>query len=487
VFTSGIETSFSNCWFGGNYATKYGGAVMAVYDFTSPTFSNCTFVGNHADRSGGAVLVDTHGTASFEDCTFLSNSCVEYGGGLGYRTAAHVWLTRCLFRGNVAWKEEDSWGGGLFGDSSYAATLIDCTFEDNACDDRGGGAFLWHDDIIIKGCTWTGNSVGFNGGGGLFLHGDSVVEDCAFIANTAPRGAGFWYHKDDSVLVSRCTMAGNIASDSGGGMRIDDDGVARLVDCCFVGNIAAKNGGAMMIDNTGTIAFLSNTTMTMNEAEVYGGGIFADVGELILANSVLWGNAASMPYDEWNQLYYEYGDVRLDYSCVEGWMGTYEGYGCIDADPLFVRTPSSGDDGVWGTHDDDYGDLHLQPNSPCVDAGANNALPADTIDLDEDGDTVERIPLDLGGNPRFADDPGTDDTGCGAPVIVDMGAYEFPGDAWHPMRIGDTDSDGLVNTADLLILLGAWGGYEDACILADLDLSGAVDADDLLSLLANWG
>ena len=68
-----------------------------------------------------------------------------------------------------------------------------------------------------------------------------------------------------------------------------------------------------------------------------------------------------------------------------------------------------------------------------------------------------------------------------------MGAYEYPGDAWHPMRIGDTDGDGDVDTADLLALLAAWGGYGEECILADLDLSGDVDTADLLLLLANWG
>ena len=119
--------------------------------------------------------------------------------------------------------------------------------------------------------------------------------------------------------------------------------------------------------------------------------------------------------------------------------------------------------------------------------GANNALPADSLDLDEDGDTAERLPLDLDGNPRFADDADTEDTGCGAPVVVDMGAYEFQGDAWHPMLIGDIDGNGAVNTTDLLVLLAAWGEYEDDCVLADLDFSGEVNTADLLTLLANWG
>src|SRR5690606_9587759 len=50
------------------------------------------------------------------------------------------------------------------------------------------------------------------------------------------------------------------------------------------------------------------------------------------------------------------------------------GSGNIDADPLFVRDPSPGADGVWGTVDDDYGDLRLRPGSPCIDAGDSTAF-----------------------------------------------------------------------------------------------------------------
>ena len=98
--------------------------------------------------------------------------------------------------------------------------------------------------------------------------------------------------------------------------------------------------------------------------------------------------------------------------------------------------------------------------SPCIDSGANNARPADSLDLDDDGDADEPIPFDLDWNPRFVDDPDSENTGCGAPVILDMGAYEFQGSAWHPMLIGDIEGDGDVDTADLLLLLATWGECE---------------------------
>ncbi len=59
-------------------------------------------------------------------------------------------------------------------------------------------------------------------------------------------------------------------------------------------------------------------------------------------------------------------------------------------------------------------DLHLSAGSPCIDAGDNTAVPPE-------------VTTDLDGNPRFADDPNSPDTGNGAPPIVDLGAYEVEG------------------------------------------------------------
>jgi YVTN family beta-propeller protein len=56
-------------------------------------------------------------------------------------------------------------------------------------------------------------------------------------------------------------------------------------------------------------------------------------------------------------------------------------------------------------------------------------------------------------------------------------------------RPGDVDGDGDVDTADLLLLLAAWGDCPDPpeeCP-ADFDGDGDVDTADLLILLANWG
>jgi len=62
-----------------------------------------------------------------------------------------------------------------------------------------------------------------------------------------------------------------------------------------------------------------------------------------------------------------------------------------------------------------------------------------------------------------------------------------PGEPTSP--VGDLNNDGIVDFADLLILLAAWGpcpNPPEPCD-ADLDASGTVDFNDLLILLSNWG
>jgi hypothetical protein len=53
---------------------------------------------------------------------------------------------------------------------------------------------------------------------------------------------------------------------------------------------------------------------------------------------------------------------------------------------------------------------------------------------------------------------------------------------------GDLNDDGVVDGADLLILLSQWGKCDDPndCP-ADLNNDGTVDGADLLILLSNWG
>jgi hypothetical protein len=104
-------------------------------------------------------------------------------------------------------------------------------------------------------------------------------------------------------------------------------------------------------------------------------------------------------------------------SLLQG-LQEYKGSGNIDLNPRFMD--ADGMDNRIGTADDN---LRLLPDSPCINAGSNSGVPPDVLDLDNDGDLTEPIPIDLDGDPRFADSAVAS---LSVLPTVDMGPYENP-------------------------------------------------------------
>jgi len=216
-----------------------------------------------------------------------------------------------------------------------------------------------------------------------------------------------------------------------------------VTNCIFNGNSATLGGGMW---NDQTSPRVINCTFSANFGGVQGGGggmLNSGSGSPVASNCVFWNNSD-----------FEIGGpvvVAVSYSNVEG---GFPGTGNIDANPMFV--------------DPDNGDYRLSPGSPCIDAGDNTAVPVG-------------IDTDLGGNPRFVDDPDTVDTGVpgnGYDEVVDMGAYEFQLCPWDCQ----TMPDGNVNIPDFLKMLAQWGG-PGSCDFDD----GVVGFTDFLELLTRWG
>jgi len=265
-------------------------------------------------------------------------------------------------------------------------------------DKHGGGMLNISSNPTVTGCTFISNSA--SRGGGMYNYLSSpTVTNCIFTINSAELGGGGMYNRESSLTLINCTFTHNSTA-YGGGMFNIGTSSPTVTNCTFSGN-TATNGGGMY--SNGTSPTVTNCTFSGNWAKWDGGGMLNNSSYPLVTNCIVWNNT-------WGQITYTnttspipmvtYSDVQ--YANGESWFGD----GCIEADPLFVNAAS--------------GDLRLLSDaSPCVDAGDNSALPADTTDLDNDGNTVEAIPIDLYGNPRVFDG---DENGS---AIVDMGSYEY--------------------------------------------------------------
>jgi hypothetical protein len=225
---------------------------------------------------------------------------------------------------------------------------------------------------------------------------------------------------------------------------------------------------------------LVNCTFTENTAALGSAGLHDQALQAIVTNCIFWANSTPGGSGYSAEVNTAYSGL-VTYCCIEGYF-VPELFHNFGDDPLFLD-PDGPDDDPATFDDNDY---RLSAGSPCIDAGVNWAVAPDAADLDGDGDTAELVPLDLGGSARFADDPLSDDSGCGVPAVVDIGAHEFRGQPFE-VRLGDIDGDGSVGILDFLGLLVNWGPCAQECCLADLDLDGQVGIADFRLLVGNWG
>ena len=288
---------------------------------SSPTIVNNTITGNSGH---GLTLVRSSPTIA--NNTIAANSANVGGGGLYLRDDSSPAIVNNTIMGNSA----HGCGGGLLLSSS-SPTIANNTITGNSADDRGGGLYLLNSSPTIVSNAITGNIAHY--GGGLYLDTSSspTIADNTIAANSAGEGGGLYLNLSSPTIVNTTTAGNSVADDS---------------------------GELYLSSYSATIA---NTIIAFNSSGIYRG------------------DTSDIPALRYNCVF---GNTGYDYSGLTDPTGTD---GNILAEPLFVQIPDPGPDGLWGTPDDDFGDLQLRSGSRCVDAGDNAAVPEDTLDLDGSG------------------------------------------------------------------------------------------------------
>ncbi|HUW19788.1 MAG TPA: PQQ-binding-like beta-propeller repeat protein [Sedimentisphaerales bacterium] len=336
-----------------NGYADYGAAVYCSGN-ASPTITNCAFQANSSSQGG--ALYCGGGSPTITNCTFADNSTLGEGGAICCFPAGVTTVTNCTFSGN----RSGSFGGAVGGyeQDIYTPVTIrisDCVFIENFAEVAGGA--IYGCGGAITNCTFVGNVAERAVGGALYACVGSV-RNCSFTGNRANWGGALHYnpHYDynRAMIISSSVFSGNSASRDGG---------AIWFGCCKL--------------------TLTNCTISGNSAQAAGGGLFNYRSGLTMTNCILWGNTDSNGIGESSQT--SGVTPYVTSSCIQD-DDPNDGYipfggdanDNIDDNPIFVRHPNDGGDG-WGDDpetpdvdegaNDDYGDLHLQAGSPCINIG----------------------------------------------------------------------------------------------------------------------
>lgn len=258
-------------------------------------------------------------------------------------------------------------------------TLNQNIIEENECADTGGGFGIYNDDSVTKT-------------GGLIHITNNIIRKNVAASGTGGTGGGGRINTANSLVISNNLVYGNVAGGNpsffgaGGGLFVSVlGGSVQILNNTIVGNTAYTNAGGINVGSFGLSGYPAQVVQ--------------------LTNNIIWDNVATTGSgnDIYNEIKTDPGNTltiaHSDFHDLFTRIGSFLAptlLNNIDAAPLFVST---------GDPDPANWDLHLQPDSPCIDTG-DNAAP--------------QIPTaDLGGNPRIADG---DDDGT---AVADMGVYEF--------------------------------------------------------------
>lgn len=250
--------------------------------------------------------------------------------------------------------------------AGYLVSTIDGFVIQNGSASDGGGIFCSYAAPMIANNTIVSNSATDRGGGVFCNYASPVITNSTLTGNTASHGGGINCYYSPTY--------------PGYG---DNTFVRPLITNNIITMNGARFGGGIQCGNTSPI--ITSNTITANSG--MGGGVSCHYSSAEIFNNIMAFNSSgiystgSTPSLNSNCVY---GNTSYDYS------GLSAGTGDISVDPLLAG---------W-----EFGNIHIQPNSPCINAGWNDAAGLTTTDID--------------GQPRILE--GT----------VDIGADESDGSSW---------------------------------------------------------
>lgn len=241
-----------------------------------------------------------------------SNNTLPYGGGIlnyGKLTVKGVNISGNTANKSLGWYS-NGYGGGIcnFG----ILTVINSDISGNTVAGVGGGIYNNGGITTLIGSTISGNAAD-GSGGGIYNDGKLIASSSNISGNTARMGGGILNEGNATVIdciISRNNATYNFGPTNGGGIFNDANSFLNLTNSTISENAADRYGGGIF--NLGS-AIVTDSTISRNTAWVSGGGIANYEAALMMTKSTISGNDAQVGGGIWN-----YGGTTMSIAIIEG-------------------------------------------------------------------------------------------------------------------------------------------------------------------------
>ena len=324
-------------------------------------------------RFGGGII--SHNTTLTLDSLIIENNEAFAGGGI------------CIYNNSS---------------SETESILKNSTIQNNTASE-GGGIFIINQSLNIHNTIIDNNGMlPYGSGGGIqaLVANISIVD--VNITNNHSRFGGGIYLGSSDAYIEKSIVSNNLSDSKGGGIWLGSNSQLNLQETLITNNIADGFGGGIFISLSNLNINQSTISHNIVSSTTSGAGIYADGGNAIIQNSIIYFNrqeeSESINYNLNGYSANYLMEYEVEYSDIEGsedWIP--DGIGVISNNPEFAV--------------DSY---YLSENSPCIDAG----------------------------NPNYYDPDGT---------ILDLGIYYYNQHLCH--IIGDLNQDNYIDILDIIELI----------------------------------
>jgi len=278
------------------------------------------FTTDNPSTGWGGIRIDQAGAISeFQYCKFeygktsTSGSYPDMHGGAVCLVNANAHFSHCIFSHNDATGDNDGMGGAVYAMNTGSVSQTLTEFID---------------------CTFEHNHAYGEGGAIKFTNdAQTNITGCKFVDNSAGYGGGaIMMYVAENMHIVNCLFDGNYANNSGGGAikTLQAQSSINFFNCTFVNNQA------------------------LGYAE--GGAANLAYADTMFVNCILYQN--SQTYGEDIQIG-QGATAQIDYCDLTMPSNATGSNNLNNVDPLFISST----------------DFHLQPGSPCIDAGMDIGLP----------------------------------------------------------------------------------------------------------------